>query len=230
MREVVVDTETTGLDVLDGHRVVEIGCVELVNHLPTGRSWQSYLNPGRRNEREAFEVHGLSDRFLEAQPRFRDKVGEFLDFLGSSTLVIHNAEFDLKFLNNELAREGMTLIRGGRVVDSLHLARGLFPGQPNSLDALLRRFGIDATARTRHGALLDAELLAQVYLELRGGRQPGLTFVMAPPAPSPGGAGPSPAGPGPRREPRAHALSAAEIERHEAFLDRLHDPIWRRSA
>lgn len=169
MHIVVLAIETTGLDVLAGHRVVEIGCVELLNHVPTGKTWQTYLNPQRENEREAFEVHGLSDSFLARQPLFRHKAEEFHAFLQDSRIIIHNAEFGLKFLNQELAQEGYDRLSDERVVDSLHLARSMFPGQPNSLDALMRRFGIDATARTRHGALLKAERLAEVYLELKGG-------------------------------------------------------------
>ncbi len=225
MREVVLDTETTGLDVMVGHRIVEIGCVELVNHVPTGATWQTYLNPQRENEREAYEVHGLSDNFLAKQPLFRDKAEELVGFLGDSTLIIHNAEFDLRFLNAELAKEGRDRLSGERVIDSLHLARTMFPGQPNSLDALMRRFGIDATARTRHGALLDAELLAQVYLELKGGRQADLAFGVAPG----GDDGTSEAPPRPRREARPHAPTPEEIARHEAFLDKLDKPLWRRA-
>ena len=226
MREVVLDTETTGLDVLAGHRIVEIGCVELVNHVPTGRTFQCYLNPQRANEREAFEVHGLSDAFLARQPLFRDIARRLLDFIGDAPLVIHNAEFDLKFLNTELAMEGHERISGSRVVDSLMLARTMFPGQPNSLDALMRRFAIDATARTRHGALLDAELLARVYLELRGGRQPDLAFAVVTEA---DGAAAIAVAAVARREARPHAPSAEELARHEAFLDRLEDPLWRRA-
>ena len=225
MREVVLDTETTGLDVLAGHRIVEIGCVELSNCVPTGRTWRTYLNPRRENEREAFDVHGLSDAFLARQPLFRDKAADLLAFLGDSRIVIHNAEFDLGFLNNELRMEGLEPISGARVTDSLTLARDMYPGQANSLDALTKRFDIDATARSRHGALLDAELLAQVYLELRGGRQAGLALsarsVAAP-------------GSGTPRAPRAarpHAPTAEEIARHEAFLDRcVPASLWRRTA
>lgn len=228
MREVVLDTETTGLDVLAGHRIVEIGCVELVNLVPTGRTWQTYLNPQRENEREAFEVHGLSDSFLARQPLFRHKAEEFLAFLEDSRIIIHNAEFDLKFINHELSQEGLDRISGERVVDSLHLARSMFPGQPNSLDALMRRFGIDATARTRHGALLDAELLAQVYLELKGGRQADLAFVVE----SQDSADSADDGvaqtPLPAREARSHAASPEELARHRAFLDQIENPLWRR--
>jgi DNA polymerase-3 subunit epsilon len=230
MREVVLDTETTGLDVLAGHRVVEIGCVELLNHVPTGKTWQTYLNPQRENEREAFEVHGLSDSFLARQPLFRHKAEEFLAFLQDSRIIIHNAEFDLKFLNHELAQEGYDRLSGERVVDSLHLARSMFPGQPNSLDALMRRFGIDATARTRHGALLDAELLAQVYLELKGGRQADLAFAVAADRDDAGDADLASAQHRPAREARPHGATAEELARHEAFLDQIDNAIWRRDS
>lgn len=227
MREVVLDTETTGLDVLAGHRIVEIGCVELVNHVPTGNTFQRYLNPDRANEREAFEVHGLSDSFLSRQMRFREIADDLMDFLTDSPLIIHNAAFDLGFLNFELEQAGHPRISGERVVDSLELARRMFPGQANSLDALMRRFEIDATARTHHGALLDAELLAQVYLELKGGRQQGLGF------------GPAADGQAVAvedeaetettvRDARPHEPTAQELAAHEAFLDNLNDPIWRR--
>jgi DNA polymerase-3 subunit epsilon len=226
MREIVLDTETTGLDVLNGHRLVEIGCVELVNLVPTGVTWQSYLNPQRENEREAFNVHGLSDAFLAKQPLFRDKAQEFVDFIGDSTLIIHNAEFDLKFLNNELKQLGMDTISGERVTDSLALARTIYPGQANSLDALMKRLGVDATARTRHGALLDAELLAQVYLELRGGRQADL--ALAPERTEREFAADGNASEREHREARPHDATDEEIARHEAFLDSLDDAIWRR--
>ncbi len=226
MREIVLDTETTGLDVLDGHRLVEIGCVELVNLVPTGVAWQSYLNPQRGNEREAFSVHGLSEAFLARQPLFRDKAQEFVDFIGDDMLVIHNAEFDLKFLNNELKQLGMDTISGARVTDSLALARTIYPGQANSLDALMKRLGVDATARTRHGALLDAELLARVYFELRGGRQADLALV--PERTDDGLAAGGTETSREYREPRPHDATAEEIARHEAFLDSLDDAIWRR--
>ena len=228
MREIVLDTETTGLDPKSGHRVVEIGCVELINHVPTGGSWQTYLNPQRENEREAFNVHGLSDGFLSNQPFFRDKAEDFMAFLGNSTIVIHNAEFDLKFLNNELRKEALDPISGERVIDSLILARSIYPGQANSLDALMKRLGVDSSARTHHGALLDAELLAQVYLELRGGRQADLAL-----APTFEGSDLQADGsraPRQEREARPHDATEEEIASHEAFLDQLEDAIWRRSS
>ncbi len=228
MREVVLDTETTGLDHAAGHRIVEIGCVELMNHIPTGRSWSTYLNPGRDSEEAALAVHGLTADFLAEQPSFGDKAGEFLEFLAASRLVIHNAEFDLGFLNSELGRCGLEAIDSGRAVDTLALARQKFPGEQNSLDALTRRFRIDASTRQEaHGALVDARLLAEVYLELLGGRQSVLDFA-APEASllTAAAGGPSRT----FRPPRPHEATAEEIARHEAFLrEHVKDPIWLRS-
>jgi DNA polymerase-3 subunit epsilon len=178
MREIVLDTETTGLDPATGDRLVEIGCVELVNHLPTGVTYHQYINPERDMPAGAFAVHGLSEEFLRNHPVFADVVDEFLSFIGSDRLVIHNAEFDMRFLNAELVRAGRRQLTSDRVVDTLALARRRFPGASASLDALCRRFGVDGSARTLHGALLDSELLAEVYLELMGGRQTGLDFVV----------------------------------------------------
>jgi DNA polymerase-3 subunit epsilon len=187
MREIVLDTETTGFEPGEGHRIVEIGAVELVNHLPTGRTWHQYINPQRGMPREAFEVHGIGHDILEPPGPsvpggvpLRDKpvfarIGQaFLDFIGDAQLVIHNAAFDMKFLNAELARAGLPDLPLGRATDTLMIARARFPGSPASLDALCRRFGIDNSMREKHGALLDSEILAEVYLELVGGRQPGL--------------------------------------------------------
>lgn len=174
MREIILDTETTGLDPADGDRLVEIGCVELVNHLPTGNTFHVYLNPQRDVPAEAVRVHGLTAEFLKDKPFFTEKVGEFIDFIADSTLVIHNAEFDMKFINAELKSSGFKPIPMARVVDTLLIARQKFPGQPANLDALCRRFKIDLSERKLHGALLDAGLLADVYLELMGGRQHGL--------------------------------------------------------
>src|SRR5690606_37349522 len=168
MREIILDTETTGLDPAAGDRIVEIACLELVNHLPTGRTFQRYLNPERAVSAGALEVHGLSDAFLAKQPRFADIVDQLLAFIGDATLVIHNAEFDVGFLNAELARCGRPPLQG-KVIDTLQMARQKFPGAQASLDALCRRFSIDNSARSKHGALLDSELLAEVYLELVGG-------------------------------------------------------------
>lgn len=178
MREIVLDTETTGLEPAEGHRIVEIGAIELFNHLPTGRTYHQYLNPDRMMPKEAFEVHGLGDDFLRDKPRFSAIAAAFLDFIGEAPLVIHNAAFDMKFLNAELKIAGLSPLPFGRAVDTVLMARKKYPGSPASLDALCRRFGVDNSSREQHGALLDSEILAEVYLELIGGRQPDL--VLAP--------------------------------------------------
>ena len=177
MREIVLDTETTGLDPASGDRLVEIGCVELANHIPTGRIWHQYFNPERDMPEGAFKVHGLSAEFLADKPLFAELAGDFLEFVSGADLVIHNAAFDTGFLNAELARIERPPLPADRIIDTLAMARRKHPSGGNSLDALCRRYGIDNSARTRHGALLDAELLAEVYLELRGGRQANLTLV-----------------------------------------------------
>ena len=176
MREIVLDTETTGFDPETGDRVVEIGCVEIFNQIPTGKTWHTYLNPERDMPQSAFEVHGLASEFLEDKPLFGAVIDDFLEFIGDADLVIHNASFDIGFLNAEMDAVSAGALSMTRVVDTLALARRKNPAGPNSLDALCRRFGIDNSSRTLHGALLDAELLAEVYLELKGGRQAGLTF------------------------------------------------------
>ncbi|MER2508769.1 MAG: DNA polymerase III subunit epsilon, partial [Amaricoccus sp.] len=178
MREIVLDTETTGFDPLTGDRVVEIGAVELLNHLPTGRVFHAYVNPERAMPAEAFAIHGLGTEFLADKPVFAAIVDEFLAFVGDAKLVIHNARFDMKFLNAELGWVGRTRLAETRAVDTLDLAKRRFPGAPSTLDALCRRFGIDNSSREKHGALLDSELLAEVYLELIGGRQPDLSLTM----------------------------------------------------
>lgn len=172
MREIVLDTETTGLDPIDGHRIVEIGCLELINHVPTDKVFHSYVNPLRSMPEGAFAVHGLSEEFLGDKPLFADVCDEFIAFIAGSPLVIHNARFDLKFLNAELERFGGTPLPADRAIDTLEMARKKYPGSPNSLDALCRRFGVDTSVRAKHGALVDSYLLAEVYLELIGGRQP----------------------------------------------------------
>lgn len=177
MREIVLDTETTGLDPASGHRLVEIGCVELINHIRTGNYFHAYLNPERDMPREAENVHGLSAAFLADKPLFRTVASSFLEFIGDDPLVIHNAGFDMKFLNAELDMLGMSLLSMDRAIDTVFMARKKYPGQPASLDALCKRFNIDLSARTKHGALLDAELLADVYLELKGGRQSTLGLL-----------------------------------------------------
>jgi DNA polymerase-3 subunit epsilon len=172
MREIVLDTETTGLDPYDGHRIVEIGAVELFNHVPTGNVYHQYINPVRKMPEQAFAVHGLSEEFLSDKPKFVDIATEFLDFIGSEKLVIHNASFDMKFINHELSTIKREEISYDRAVDTLTIARKKFPGSPASLDSLCRRFKIDNSARVMHGALLDSQILAEVYLELVGGKQP----------------------------------------------------------
>ncbi|MBI1775614.1 MAG: DNA polymerase III subunit epsilon [Proteobacteria bacterium] len=223
MREIVLDTETTGLDPQAGHRVVEVACLELVNHVPTGNSFQKYVNPEREMPLDAFAVHGLSSEFLASQPRFAEIVDSFLEFIGNDTLVIHNAEFDLSFINAELERVARTKLERERAVDTVSLARRKFPGAQASLDALCRRFSIDATARAKHGALLDCELLAQVYLELVGGREPGLSLADARTLERAADSEIAAAQP---RPPRRHAPSEAELAQHAAFLAKLKDPVW----
>lgn len=222
LREVVLDTETTGLSPAEGHRLVEVAAVELINHVPTGRHFHSYVNPERAMPEDALRIHGLSDAFLAEQPLFGEIVDELLAFLEDAPLVIHNAKFDMAFLNAELARAGREPMPMSRAVDTLSLALRRFPGAPASLDALCRRFGIDNAGRVKHGALLDSELLAAVYLQLLGGRQAHLDLAVAVAG---AGAGTEAAKP---RPPRPHAPTAAELERHAAFIRTLDDPVWLR--
>jgi DNA polymerase III subunit epsilon len=179
MREIVFDTETTGFEPGDGHRIVEIGCVELIDHFPTGKSFQAYLNPERDVPVESQRVHGLTDDFLRDKPLFAAVAEEFLSFIGDAPLVIHNASFDIKFINAELARTGHDPIPLARAIDTIEIAKRKIPGARYSLDELCKRFGVDLTARAKHGALLDADLTAQIYLELVGGRQRGLALAPA---------------------------------------------------
>jgi DNA polymerase-3 subunit epsilon len=225
MREIIFDTETTGLDPLNGDRLVEIGCIELVNRVPTGRTFHAYYNPQRPMAAEAEAVHGLSDRFLSDKPFFRDGVAELLDFLEDSRLVAHNARFDFGFLNAELRRCALAEVVLDRMVDTLAIARSLHPGAKHSLDALCGRYGIDRSHRVKHGALLDAELLAQLYIELTGGRQIGLTLVEATGGAATAGA-PAASAPRVARPIRVFSPSAAEQERHRAFIATLTDPLW----
>lgn len=222
LREVVLDTETTGLDPADGHRVVEIGAVELLDHIPTGRVFHRYLNPDRAMPPEAFAVHGISDAMLADKPRFGDEAAAFLAFIADARLVIHNAAFDLRFLNAELVRAGRSPLPPGRALDTLDLARRRFPGAQHSLDALCRRFGVDNSGRQKHGALLDSELLAEVYLELVGGRQQGLGLGTA--ASPVRATGAAPARPTARPRPLAPRLTEAEQAAHAAFLADLGAP------
>ena len=222
LREVVLDTETTGLDPGSGHRVVEIGCVELINHVPTGRTYQVYLNPERPMPSDAFAVHGLSDNFLSRQKRFAEIMDEFLGFLGDSTLIAHNAPFDMGFINSELGYAQQPPLDPDKVIDTVSLARKKFPGAQASLDALCRRFDIDLSERTKHGALLDADLLAEVYLELIGGRQPALALAARKGLAGAAGLGQE----GKVWPPRPHGPSAEELVAHQAFVATLEDPVW----
>jgi DNA polymerase-3 subunit epsilon len=220
-REIVLDTETTGLDPDAGHRIVEIACVELINHLPSGRTFQRYVNPERDMPIDAQAVHGLTTEFLATHPVFAGVVAEFLEFIGDATLVIHNAEFDLKFVNAELARLGFPALVARRAIDTVQLARRKFPGAPASLDALCGRFCIDNSSRTLHGALLDAQLLAEVYLELVGGRQATIELVAS--VVSAAGAA---AVERPVRPARPHQPSADELAAHLALLQQIKAPLW----
>ncbi len=226
MREIVVDTETTGLDPAAGHRVVEIGAIELENLLPTGRIYHQYINPERPMPRDAENIHGLGDDFLRGQPVFAGIASAFLDFIGDAKLVIHNAAFDMAMLNAELARLDLPALAMSRATDTLAIARKRFPGAQASLDALCRRFGVDNSGREKHGALLDCALLAEVYLELMGGRQQGLVLDAAPPPPPPGANGdPAPASTGyhppPRPRPLPPRLTEDETAAHNAFIAEL---------
>lgn len=225
MREIIFDTETTGFDPRNGDRMVEIGCIEMVNRVPTGRTYHAYFNPERGMPAEAEAVHGLSDAFLADKPLFSSCAQDFLDFIGDSPMVAHNAGFDFTFINAELKLCGMDEVCRTRMVDTVALAKVRHPGAKLSLDALCTRYGIDRSHRTRHGALLDAELLAQVYVELRGGRQIGLELVAE-------------ASriveenrmlvrkDRPFRQPRPHAASAEELLLHAEFLKGVDAPLW----
>ena len=220
MREVVLDTETTGLDPRSGHRIVEIGCVELINHMATGKHFHKYLNPERDIPEQASVIHGLTEEFLSSQPVFADIAEEFEAFIGDSTLVIHNAEFDLGFINAEREKISQPPIAPDRAIDTVSLARRKFPGAQANLDALCRRFKIDNSDRSLHGALKDARLLAEVYLELIGGRQQNLGLsaqerkIVE-------------AAEKNRRPPRPHAPTDAEQLAHAQFIEKLESPIWK---
>ncbi len=241
MREIVLDTETTGFEARGGDRMVEIGAIELMNHMPTGNTYHQYINPERDMPAEAFKVHGLgpdlltpprpavgAEVTLKDKPVFREIGQAFLDFIGDARLVIHNAKFDVPFLNAELEWIGLPQIPMARAIDTLEIARKKFPGSPASLDALCRRFGIDNSHRTLHGALLDSEILADVYLELIGGRQPGLVLA-------PAGAGPTKAAetgnwrPKPRPEPLPPRITKEEAAAHADFVEGLGDgALWKK--
>ncbi|WP_369027323.1 DNA polymerase III subunit epsilon [Qipengyuania sp. RANM35] len=230
MREIVFDTETTGLDPRSGDRMVEIGCIEMFNLVPTGATFHAYFNPERDMPAGAEAVHGLSAAFLSDKPLFKDMAGELIEFLGDAPLVAHNAGFDFGFLNAELEFCGRDAVCMSRMIDTVAIAKKRHPGAKLSLDALCSRYGIDRSHRVKHGALLDAELLAQVYVELKGGRQIGLELaaeiaaretvvasevIAVRKAPD-----------GPRREPRPHAASQAELARHREFMSGIENPLW----
>lgn len=223
MREIALDTETTGLDPYSGHRIVEIGCVEMVGRIRTGNHYHVYLNPERDMPEEAERIHGLSEAFLKDKPLFRAAADSFLEFIADAPLVIHNARFDMKFINAELERLGYPVIPMERATDTVLIARQKFPGQPASLDALCKRFNIDLSARAKHGALLDAELLADVYLELHGGRQERMALdaqkqaVLVQETAT-------------RHvwEKRDFPLSREELHEHEQMLGKLKDPLWKK--
>ena len=226
VREIVLDTETTGLDPRTGDRIVEIGCVELVDHFPSGRTLHQYINPERDMPQEAFNVHGLSTEFLSDKPVFQDVAEEFLAFVEDSILVIHNASFDIGFLNHELGTFGFPLIGMDRVIDTLALARRKHPGGQNSLDALCRRYGIDNSSRTLHGALLDSEILADVYLELIGGHQARLDLAQSVEQAVSVGADHQ-SSVSPRPKPLPPRVTKAELKDHAAFVDTLGEgAIW----
>ncbi|QDK34332.1 MULTISPECIES: DNA polymerase III subunit epsilon [Sphingomonadaceae] len=225
MREIIFDTETTGFDPKNGDRLVEIGCIEMVNRVLTGRSYHAYFNPERSMPAEAEAVHGLSDAFLADKPLFAQGAQDFLDFIEDSPMIAHNAAFDFNFIDHELDRIGLPKVDRSRMVDTVALAKVRHPGAKLSLDALCTRYGIDRSHRTKHGALLDAELLAQVYVELRGGRQIGLelgaetTEIVAE-------AKVLVRKDRPFRQPRPHAATEAELSLHEAFLKSVDTPLW----
>jgi DNA polymerase III subunit epsilon len=225
MREVVLDTETTGFEPADGHRIVEIGCVELFDHLPTGKSFRAYLNPDRPVPPETTKIHGLTDEFLADKPKFAEIVEELMEFLGDATLVIHNASFDLKFVNSELHRLGRSPIPHARAIDTIEIAKSKIPGARYSLDELCKRFAIDLSARTKHGALLDAELTAQVYLELVGGRQRKLSLD---PVAAVAALGAVMRAARQRPAPLASRISDAEAQAHAAFVAQElgKEPVW----
>jgi len=221
MREVVLDTETTGLSPENGDRVVEIGCLELANHMATGQHYHVYINPEMAMPSAAQDIHGLDDEFLADKPLFSEVADDFLAFIGDDPLVIHNAAFDMGFINAELDRMGRPALPASQAIDTVSMARQKYPGAPASLDALCRRFGIDNSDRTKHGALLDAELLSCVYVELIGGRQPALGLRQEPTLSKAAVANQVAA-----RPPRPHAPTSQELDAHASFVALLENPLW----
>lgn len=225
-REIILDTETTGLDPKTGHRVIEIACVELINFIPTGNHFHTYLNPERDVPHDAYRIHGITTEFLQDKPLFADVVQDFLDFIGDDTLVIHNAPFDLKFLNAELKQQRRKAFVLDLVIDTLGIARQKFPGAANNLDALCKRFSIDFSERTFHGALLDCHLLAKVYLELVGGSQPSFNLDNQKISSNPEIQQSSIERK--HRPARQFNLAAEETEAHQAMVQKIKNPIWNR--
>ena len=229
MREIVFDTETTGLSPQTGDRIVELGCVELFNHIPTGKTFHHYINPQRDVPSEAFRVHGLSTEFLQDKPLFAAIAQEFLDFIGDAKLIAHNASFDMSFINHELSLLGFSPLPLDRVIDTLLLARKRHPFGPNSLDALCQRYGIDNSRRTKHGALLDSEILADVYLELLGGRQTDLGLAAdANISDLTKNAGPDIVRSTAKQRPALlpDRLDEDSLARHAAFMAGIKDAVW----
>lgn len=221
LREIVLDTETTGLYTRNGDRIIEIGCVELINRRKTGAFYHQYLNPEKTISEEAFKIHGISNEFLKDKPIFARIAKEFLEFIGTSPIVIHNATFDINFLNHELGLIALPELQSGRVVDTLIMARKKYPGSPASLDALCRRFQISLDTREKHGALVDADLLASVYVELAGGNQSAMKFDVSNSLENAQNNRIT-------RQERTYALTEEEIAAHEKLLERLNNPIWKK--
>lgn len=229
MREIVLDTETTGMDPADGHRIIEVGCVELFNHLPTGKTFHHYINPEREIDAGAIAVHGIKNEFVKDKPVFGEIIGPLMDFIGDATLVIHNAEFDIKFLNAEFKRLGFPPFKLQDAVDTVLMARKKYPGSPANLDALCRRFNIDLSGRELHGALLDAQLLAAVYLELLGGRQHGLGFAAGQGQVNSDGSAVI-ANDRTYRPPRAFSVPENEAELHDKMCAGIKDCLWTKNS
>ena len=231
MREIVLDTETTGLSPQDGHRIIEIGALEMINYVSTGKTFHVYINPERPIDPDAMAVHGITDERVANEPVFADLVDDFLNFIGDDPMVIHNAPFDMGFINAELERCGKPSLPMDRAIDTLVMARKKFPGGQASLDALCRKFGIDNSHRDLHGAMIDTDLLAEVYVELLGGKQPGLTLALDRKTDNQianDGAVASAASheKSPARPPRPHHASPEEIAAHQAFIKTMKDPLW----
>ncbi|MDG1996567.1 MAG: DNA polymerase III subunit epsilon [Emcibacteraceae bacterium] len=224
MREVVFDTETTGFDPFNGDKLVEIGCIVVDDYIPTGETYHVYINPERDMPLGAFEIHGLSEEFLKEKPTFSEIVGDFRDFCGDMNLVAHNADFDMKFINWEMENLGFSPYPASRAIDTLAIARRKFPGASNTLDALCRRFSVDNSNRVKHGALLDAELLADVYLELMGGRQTGLGLMSDDKKASDNNS--TQTVERKFREPRLHTASEEELIRHQDFVKKIEKNLW----